>query len=113
MDTAVIYEDMMQETSVSKVSLDSSQSTPISPPNHAATSALDLSINPYYDAGYDLGQEDGYHDGILLSTLMIPFFLSVDRKLPTLRIFYSFLSSYSWTFVFLQKYNIYLNSESF
>lgn len=29
-----------------------------------ATSALDLSINPYYDAGYDQGQEDGYHDGI-------------------------------------------------
>lgn len=103
MDTAVIYEDMLQETSVSKVCLDSSQSTPISPPNHAATSALDLSINPYYDAGYDLGQEDGYHDGILLSTLMIPFFLSVDRKLPTLRIFYSFLSSYSWTFVFCKN----------
>ena len=113
MDTAVNYEDMMQETSVSKVSLDSSQTTPISPPNHAATSALNLSINPYYDAGYDLGQEDGYHDGILLSMLMIPFFLSVDRKLPTLRIFYSFLSSHSLTFVFLQKYNIYLNSESF
>ena len=29
-----------------------------------ATSALDLSINPYYDAGYDQGQEDGYYDGI-------------------------------------------------
>ena len=24
-----------------------------------ATSALDLSINPYYDAGYDQGQEGG------------------------------------------------------
>lgn len=35
-----------------------------------ATSALDLSINPYYDAGYDQGQEDGYHDDIFLSTFM-------------------------------------------
>lgn len=64
MDIAVIYEDMMQKTSVSKVSVDSSQSTPISPPNHAATSVPDFSINPYYDAGYDQGQEDGYYDGI-------------------------------------------------
>lgn len=58
MDTAVIYEDMMQETSVSKVSVDSSQSTPIFPPNHAATSVLDLSFNPYYDASFD----DGFAD---------------------------------------------------
>lgn len=64
MDTAVIYEDMPQETSVSKISIDSSQSTLVSPQTHDAISALDLSINPYYDAGYDQGQEDGYHDGI-------------------------------------------------
>ena len=64
MDTAVIYEDMPQETSVSKVGIDSSQSTLVAPQTHDATSALDLSINPYYDAGYDQGQEDGYHDGI-------------------------------------------------
>ena len=25
---------------------------------------LDLSVNPYYDAGYEQGQEDGYNDGI-------------------------------------------------
>ena len=31
MDTAVIYEDMPQETSVSKVGIDSSQSTLVSP----------------------------------------------------------------------------------
>lgn len=64
MDTAVIYEDMPQETSVSKVGIDSSQSTLVAPQTHDATSALDLSINPYYDAGYDQGQEDGYYDGI-------------------------------------------------
>ena len=64
MDTAMIYEDMPQKTSVSKVGIDSSQSTLVSPQIHDATSALDLSINPYYDAGYDQGQEDGYHDGI-------------------------------------------------
>lgn len=64
MDTAMIYEDMPQETSVSKVGIDSSQSTLVSPQKTDATSALDLSINPYYDAGYDQGQEDGYYDGI-------------------------------------------------
>ena len=64
MDTAVIYEDMPQETSVSKVGIDSSQSTLVSPQTHDAISALDLSISPYYDAGYDQAQEDGYHDGI-------------------------------------------------
>ena len=63
-DTAMIYEDMPQETSVSKVGIDSSQSTLVAPQTHDATSALDLSINPYYDAGYDQGQEDGYYDGI-------------------------------------------------
>lgn len=64
MDTAVIHEDMPQVTSVSKVGIDSSQSTLVSPQTHDVISALDLSINPYYDAGYDQGQEDGYHDGI-------------------------------------------------
>ena len=64
MDTAVIYENVPQESSVSNVGMDSSQSAPASPQTHDATSALDLSINPYYDAGYDQGQEDGYHDGI-------------------------------------------------
>lgn len=64
MDTAMIYEDMPQKTSVSKVGIDSSQSTLVSPQKNDATSALDLSINPYYDAGYDQGQEDGYYDGI-------------------------------------------------
>ena len=64
MDTAVINEDMLHGTSVSKVGIDSSQSTLVSPQTHDATSALDLSINPYYDAGYDQGQEDGYYDGI-------------------------------------------------
>lgn len=53
MDAAMIYEDMPQETSVSKVGIDSSQSTLVSPQKTDATSALDLSINPYYDAGYD------------------------------------------------------------
>ena len=60
----MIYEDMLQGTSVSKVGIDSSQSTLVAPQTHDATSALDLSINPYYAAGYDQGQEDGYHDGI-------------------------------------------------
>ena len=64
MDTAMIYEDMPQETSVSKVGIDSSQPTLVAPQKTDATSALDLSINPYYDAGYDQGQEDGYYDGI-------------------------------------------------
>lgn len=63
-DTAVIYEDMPQETSVSKVGIDSSQSTLVSPQKTDATSAHELSINPYYDAGYEQGQEDGYYDGI-------------------------------------------------
>ena len=64
MDTAMIYEDMPQKTSVSKVGIDSSQSTLVSPQKTDATSAHELSINPYYDAGYDQGQEDGYYDGI-------------------------------------------------
>ena len=64
MDTAMIYEDMPQETSVSKVGIDSSQPTLVAPQKTDATSALDLSINPYYDVGYDQGQEDGYYDGI-------------------------------------------------
>ena len=64
MDTAMIYEDMPQETSVSKVGIDSSQSTLVSLQKTDATSALDLSINPYYDVGYDQGQENGYYDGI-------------------------------------------------
>lgn len=55
MDTAMIYEDMLKGTSVSKVGIDSSQSTLVAPQTHDATSALDLSINPYYDAGYDQG----------------------------------------------------------
>ena len=58
MDTAVIYEDMPQETSVSKVGIDSSQSTLVSQQTHDATSALDLSIKPYYDVGFD----DGFAD---------------------------------------------------
>lgn len=37
MDTAMIYEDMLQGTSVSKVGIDSSQSTLVSPQNHDAT----------------------------------------------------------------------------
>lgn len=64
MDTAVIYEDMLHGTSVSKVGIDSSQSTLVSLQTHDATSALDLSINPYYDAEYDQRQEDGYRNGI-------------------------------------------------
>lgn len=64
MDTAMIYEDMPQETSVSKVGIDSSQFALVSPQKTDATSALDLSINPFYDAGYVQGQEDGYYDGI-------------------------------------------------
>ena len=64
MDTAMIYEDMLKGTSVSKVGIDSSQSTLVAPQTHDATSALDLSINPYYDAGYDQGQKDGYYDVI-------------------------------------------------
>ena len=64
MDTAMIYEDMPHEASVSKVGIDSSQSTLVSPQKTDATSALNLSINPYYDAGYDQGQEDGYYDGV-------------------------------------------------
>lgn len=64
MDTAMIYEDMPQDTSVSKVGIDSSQPTLVAPQKTDATSALDLSINPYYDVGYDQGQEDGYYDGI-------------------------------------------------
>lgn len=64
MDTAVIYEDMLHGTSVSKVGIDSSQSTLVSPQTHDATSALDLSINPCYDAEYDQRQEDGYRNGI-------------------------------------------------
>lgn len=64
MDTAVIYEEMLHGTSVSKVGIDSSQSTLVSPQTHDATSALDLSINPYYDAEYDQRQEDGYRNGI-------------------------------------------------
>lgn len=63
-DTAMIYEDMPQETSVSKVGIDSSQPILVAPQKTDATSALDLSINPYYDAGYDQGQDDGYYDGI-------------------------------------------------
>ncbi len=58
MDTAMIYEDMPQETSVSKVGIDSSQSTLVSQQTHDATSALDLSIKPYYDVGFD----DGFAD---------------------------------------------------
>ena len=42
MDTAMIYEDMPQKTSVSKVGIDSSQSTLVSPQKTDATSALDL-----------------------------------------------------------------------
>lgn len=58
MDTAVIYEDMPQGTSVSKVGIDSSQSTLVSQQTHDATSALDLSIKSYYDVGFD----DGFAD---------------------------------------------------
>lgn len=53
MDTAVIYEDMPQETSVSKVGIDSFQSTLVSPQKTDATSALNLSINPYYTSVRD------------------------------------------------------------
>ena len=63
-DTAMIYEDMPQETSVSKVGIDPSQPTLVAPQKTDATSALNLSINPFYDAGYVQGQEDGYYDGI-------------------------------------------------
>ena len=65
MDSAVIYyEEMPPDVSVPNVSIDSSQATPVIPATNDATSTLDLSVNPYYDAGYEQGQEDGYNDGI-------------------------------------------------
>lgn len=65
MDSAVIYyEEMPSDVSVPNVSIDSSQAIPVIPATNDATSTFDLSVNPYYDAGYEQGQEDGYNDGI-------------------------------------------------
>ena len=65
MDSAVIYYDEKpQDVSVPNASIDSSQATPVIPATNDATSTLDLSVNPYYDAGYEQGQEDGYNDGV-------------------------------------------------
>lgn len=65
MDSAVIYyEEMPLDVSVPNVSIDSSQATPVIPATNDATSTLNLSVKPYYDAGYEQGQEDGYNDGI-------------------------------------------------
>lgn len=65
MDSAVIYyEEKPPDVSVPNVSIDSSQAIPVIPATNDATSTLDLSVNPYYDAGYEQGQEDGYNDGI-------------------------------------------------
>lgn len=64
-DSAVIYYDEKpQDVSVPNASIDSSQATPVIPATNDASSTLDLSVNPYYDAGYEQGQEDGYNDGI-------------------------------------------------
>ena len=65
MDSAVIYyEEMPPDVSVPNISIDSSQATPVIPATNDVTSTFDLSVNPYYDAGYEQGQEDGYNDGI-------------------------------------------------
>ena len=63
-DPAMIFDPYHKEASVSNVGIDYSQPTLVAPQKTDATSALDLSINPYYDAGYDQGQDDGYYDGI-------------------------------------------------
>ena len=36
----------------------------ISNTSHKVTSGIDVSVNPYYDAGYEQGQEDGDNDGL-------------------------------------------------
>ena len=46
------------------ISLDSLKANSISNIQHNARSCIDVSVNPYYDEGYEQGQEDGYNDGI-------------------------------------------------
>lgn len=65
MDSAVIYyNEKLQDVSVPNVSIGSPQATPAIPATNDATSTLDLSVNSYYDAGYEQGKEEGYNDGI-------------------------------------------------
>lgn len=48
----------------STVCLDSLRVDSISRTHHSNHSGLDISVNPYYDEGFEQGQEDGYNDGI-------------------------------------------------
>lgn len=58
------YGQVPQSTEVPMVNSDSLNSSFISNTHHNNCSGIDLSVNPYYDAGYEQGQEDGYNDGI-------------------------------------------------
>lgn len=46
------------------INLDSLKANSISNTQHSCYSGIDVSVNPYYDEGFDQGQEDGYNDGI-------------------------------------------------
>lgn len=59
-----VYEQMPQPIQEPFINLDSLNSNSISDTHHYSCSGIDLSVNPYYDAGYEQGQEDGYNDGV-------------------------------------------------
>ncbi len=67
-DTANIYESSEEQNSQPfpnvNVNLDSLRANSISDIQNNSRSGIDVSVNPYYDAGYEQGQEDGYDDGI-------------------------------------------------
>lgn len=66
-DTACVYgEENITSESVQQptISLDSLRVNSISNTQHSNHSGLDISVNPYYDEGFEQGQEDGYNDGI-------------------------------------------------
>lgn len=60
-----VYEQPVpQSTEVPMINRDSLNSNSISDTHHNSYSGINLSVNPYYDAGYEQGQEDGYDDGV-------------------------------------------------
>lgn len=44
--------------------IDTIQARELEPPQHNSYSHLDLSVNRFYDEGFEQGQEDGYDDGV-------------------------------------------------
>lgn len=75
-----MYEQESQSIQGPTVNLDSLKSHSVSDTQHNGNSGIDLSVNPYYDEGYDQGQEDGYNEmGLRTCEVILMMTLAVIR----------------------------------